>query len=146
MKSVKWLAVLCLLVALSGLHAGEGGVSVEKPWIFAVPPGAKDTAAFMVLRNAGDKPVRLIGAKSKIAGRLVPMITTRHDGKMGMKDVEFVEIPAGGRTVLAPGADHLMVYGLKAPLNDGQRVKIVLEFDSGQTLEIEAVVVRKAPK
>lgn len=143
MRKLIFMLTLALLPAAQALAAE---VKVESPWIFAVPPGAKDTAAFMSLVNTSDKPIRLTGGKTEAAERVSPMITTKTDGRMGMKDVDYIEIPAGGRVTLAPGADHLMIYGLKKPLTPGQNVPIVITLAPGGTMTINAVVSRRDPK
>ncbi len=140
---------LIFLLALALLPAAWGQVAelkVESPWVFAVPPGAKDTAAFMTLMNTGTATVRVISAKTEAAARVAPMITTKTEGRMGMKDVPYIEVPAGGRTVLAPGGDHLMIYGLKAPLKPGEKVPLVLTLEPGGTMTISAIVLRREPK
>jgi copper(I)-binding protein len=140
--------LFCLLVlaALPALGAQLPDLKVESAWVFAVPPGAKDSAAFMTFVNTGRVPIRVTGGKTEAAGRLAPMITTKEEGRMGMKDVTFIEIPAGGRVTLAPGGDHLMLYGLKNPLTVGQKIPILLTLEPGGTLAVEAVVSKKALK
>jgi len=144
---MKLLLLVSLVVGLfSSSQAGEVVLQVEKPWIFAVPPGAKDTAAFMTLVNPGTTPIRLTGGSSPAAGRVAPMITTKSDGRMGMQDVPAIEIPAGGRAVLKPGGDHLMIYDLKAPLKSGQTVQLTLTLEPGGPMIIEVPVSRLEPK
>jgi copper(I)-binding protein len=134
--------LLCALVA----HAAEPSLQVESPWVFAVPPGTKDTAAFMTLVNTGKVPVRVTGGSTDAAARLVPMVTTQADGRLGMKDVPSIAIPAGGRATLAPGGDHLMLYDLKQPLKPGGNVRIVLTLESGGTLTLNALVAKRPPR
>lgn len=146
MKTSPCLILLGILLLATSAPAAPPSVEVEKPWIFAVPPGAKDTAAFMTLVNTGKTPVRLTGGSSPTATRVAPMITTKSEGRMGMADVPYIEIPAGGRAVLKPGGDHLMIYGLKAPLKAGQTIKLTLTLDPGGSLTLEVPVSRLEPK
>jgi len=143
MRKMLFLLTLALLSAARGIAAD---LKVESPWVFAIPPGAKDTAAFMTLVNTGDKPIRLTGGKTEVADRVSPMITTKTEGRMGMKDVSYIEIPAGGKVTLAPGADHLMIYGLKKPLTPGQNVPIEVTLSPGGRVTINAIVSRREPK
>lgn len=143
MRKMLFLLTLALLSAARGIAAD---LKVESPWVFAIPPGAKDTAAFMTLVNTGDKPIRLTGGKTEVADRVSPMITTKTEGRMGMKDVSYIEIPAGGKVTLAPGADHLMIYGLKKPLTPGQNVPIEVTLSPGGKMTINAIVSRREPK
>jgi hypothetical protein len=133
-----------LLSTLAMAAAGE--VKVLAPWVFAVPPGAKDTAAFMVLENPGTKPVRVTGGHSDQAARIAPMITTKEGGRMGMKDVPYLEVPAKGRAVLVPGGDHIMIYGLKAPVRVGEEFVFTLVLASGEKISISAPVRKNPPQ
>ena len=146
MRLVKFRPALLFLASTSAVFAQETSLHVEKPWVFAVPPGAADTAAFMTLVNTGKVAVRVTGGKTEAAARVAPMATTKTEGRMGMKDVAFIEVPAGGRVTLAPGGDHLMIYGLRAPLTPGQNVPLVLTLEPGGTLMVDAVVSRRQPQ
>ena len=139
-------SVLVTVSCLSLLQGGEIPLKVEGAWIFAPPPGSKETAAFMTLVNSGTVPLRVTGGETPVAGRVTPMLTTKSDGRMGMKDTPFFEIPAGGKLVLQPGGDHLMIYELKAPLTTGEKVPFTLRVEPGGKLAIEIPALRTAPK
>jgi copper(I)-binding protein len=47
---------------------------------------------------------------------------------MKMRRLAGVAIPAGQTVALAPGAMHLMLVGLKAPLREGQSFALTLTF------------------
>lgn len=128
------------------LFAGEVPVQVEGAWILAVPPGSEETAIFMTVVNPGQKPVRVVGGSLPGADRVTPMLTTKEAGRMGMKDTPFLEIPAGGRAVLRPGGDHLMVYGLKKTLKPGKTAALTLRFESGDSMVLKVPISRTAPK
>jgi copper(I)-binding protein len=140
------LFVLLALALLPAVPGRAGDLKVDTPWIFAVPPGAKDTAAFMSFVNTGAKPIRITGGKTEIAERMAPMITTKTEGRLGMKDVSYIEVPAGGTVTLKPGGDHLMIYGLKKPLTPGQNVPIIVTLEPGGTMTVNAIVARREPK
>ena len=101
----------------------------------AVPASMTDTAAFMRLENTGNEPLRLTGASTSIAGMAMPMATTRKTVQgvevVGMKGVDFIEIPAHGERVLKPGGDHLMLMNLSSHPRPGEMVTVTLEFDPG---------------
>lgn len=152
-RLVLTLAALILLptaAPLRTVRAGDATVTVENPRVLAVPPVSGETAAFMTLVNAGDRPVRLVGGASPIAEETAPMITTREtkDGKtvLGMKTVPALEVPARGRLELRPGGDHLMLMMLKGTLKEGEQVAITLRFEQPGPAEItfQAPVVRDA--
>lgn len=145
------LLIFALLVSLalrSTLRAGDApSVTVQDARVRAVPPVAGETAAFMVIVNDGDAPVKLVGGSTPIAGMAMPMITTHeeHDGKMamGMKDVPALEIPAHGKREFKPGGDHLMLMELKSVPREGEKVKVTLRFEPGPfEVTVDALVTR----
>jgi len=112
-------------------------VSVERPWSRATPPGAKIGVGFLQLRNAGASPVRVVGASSPVARRVEMHVTTREGDVMRMRQVESLEIPAGGTFELKPGGAHLMLVDLRRPLAKGERVPLTLELEKGGALQVE---------
>ncbi len=73
----------------------------------------------------------------------------RHDGQSGskhgmmkMRQVEAIEVPTNGTVELRPLGYHVMLFDLKAPLKDGERFDLTLEFEkAGAT--VVSVDVRK---
>ena len=125
-----------VLLFSSGALAGDGlPVKVEEAWVRAVPPSLTDTAAFMRLENTGDVRLRLTGGSTAIAGMAMTMGTTRKMVQgaevLGMKAVDFIEIPPHGERVLKPGGDHLMLMNLTAHPRPGEIVEVTLEFEPG---------------
>ncbi len=129
---VSSLFFLSLIVARA-----ENPILIEKAWLRAVPPGSQASAAYMLIRNRGDAPVKLTGAKASFAEMVRPMITIRKevDGKkvIGMELVDFLEIPARGETLLEPGGDHLMFMNMTAAPAPGETVEVTLIFEPGAT-------------
>jgi copper(I)-binding protein len=116
------------LVSSGFLLAGD--LKIEDPWVRAVPPSAQATAAFMTIRNTGDKAVTITGATSPVAAEVEPMITTKQgDGVMGMDFVESFTIPAGGKRILEPGGDHLMLMKLNEVPKAGSKVPLILQTE-----------------
>lgn len=126
--------ILSVLVLSSGmLCAGE--FKIENPWIRAVPPSSKSTAAFMTIANNSDKPLTVTGGSSPVAGEIKPMITTKSkvNGQevMGMEFVDSFTVDAGKKRILEPGADHIMLMKLKEVPKAGTLVPLTLEIESG---------------
>lgn len=151
-RSLQLLAVLAAsLLPLAAMRAADPlPLKVENVRVAAVPPVATETAAFMVLVNDGDQPVRLVGGSCPVAGETVPMITTREtrEGKMvmGMATVPALEVPAHGRLELKPGGDHLMLMELRRVPREGEQVVLTLRFEgvaagSPSEMTVQAPVV-----
>ena len=106
----------------------------------AMPPGQPTAAAYATLRNDGDAPERVIGASSPLAKTVEIHESSQVDGMWRMRRLPALELPPGGQVQLSPGGVHLMLFGLAAPLREGDRVPLQLQLDSGETLDIEIEV------
>jgi copper(I)-binding protein len=130
---------MAVMVAATGLLAA-GDLKFEDPWIRAVPPSSKATAAFMTIINKTDQPVTISGGSSPLADEVKPMITTKSqvDGRevMGMEFVESFRVAAGKKRVLEPGGDHIMLMKLKSVPHVGSRVALTLQIESGGKKEV----------
>jgi hypothetical protein len=128
-------------------HAGHGGMAnsfavgdlvVEAPW--ARESVTRTGAAYMTLRNAGDQPDRLIGVSSDVAETVQLHSSVTQDGVMQMREVETVEVPAHGEAVLGPGGLHLMLVGLKGPLEEGKSFSLTLEFENAGKVQVMTTI------
>jgi copper(I)-binding protein len=62
------------------------------------------------------------------------------DGVMKMRKLEKLGIPAGGSALLKPSGDHIMLFGLKAPLKEGDLLPITLVFEKAGEVKIDATI------
>ena len=131
------LAGGAVLTVAGAARAAE--MAVEQPWTRAAMQGGVG-GAFMVLKNAGGAPDRLVSATSPVATS-VELHTTLRDGEvMRMRPVSSIEVPAQGSVALAPGGLHVMLLGLQQPLTEGTRVPITLKFERAGQVTVEAEV------
>lgn len=115
-------------------------VEAEGGFVRLLPPGTPNTAAFMTLRNDGDTPVRLVAGASSAVGH-VELHTHRHEnGMMRMRQIEAITVPAKGSVQLQPGGLHVMLFDLRAPLQEGESFPLTLTFDDGQQLSLSLPV------
>ena len=133
-------ATLALGSLLFAATATAATVTADDPYVREVPPGSPATAAFMTLHNSSDSAVRLISADNSIAEHTELHNHVDVDGVMQMRQIETIEVPAGGSATLAPGGLHLMLIGLQNPVSEGDQVGVSLNFDNGETLELDAPV------
>lgn len=135
---------LLALVLTSGL-ALAGELKITDPWIRAVPPGSKATAAFMTLSNSGDDKVEITGGVTPCAREVKPMITTKQtvNGQevMGMEFVTSFSVEPGKKRVLEPGGDHIMLMKLKSVPKVGESVPLTLYFETGGRKETRTLLV-----
>ncbi|WP_201738514.1 copper chaperone PCu(A)C [Thermus thermamylovorans] len=109
-------------------------------WVRLVPPVVRDTAAYLTLENRGRAPLRLVGGETPVAERVsIHQEHREHRGGhvvLGMRPLPHLDIPPGGRVEFRPGRYHLMLEGLRRPLQAGERVEIVLKFQDGTRLRV----------
>jgi periplasmic copper chaperone A len=157
-------AILCCLVALLAplghaataatlirvadqsmhAHGGDGksftvgDLVVENPWAreSVTPTGA----AYLTVRNQGDAADRLVGIATSVADRAELHSSVMQDGVMRMRPVEAVEVPAHGEAVLAPGGLHVMLIGLKGPLEEGGSFALTLSFEHAGEVEVVTTI------
>lgn len=118
--------------ALAKVEAVDGYVRL-------LPPGSPNTAAFMVLKNDADQPVKLVAAASAAAGRAELHTHLHENGVMKMRQVENIEIPAKGEAVLKPGSLHIMLFEV-GTLSEQTPFPLTLTMDDGQKLDLSLPV------
>lgn len=115
-------------------------VTIEDAWVKAADDGM--SAAFGILHNSGEDDIAIVEVSTEVATSLEMHETVENEsGELIMRAVEsgFV-IPARGALTLEPGADHLMLMGLTAPLHAGDEISITLTFADQTTQEFSAPV------
>lgn len=135
---------LMLLLASAGVAAAHEfsarGVSVLHPWARATPGGATVGAAYLEIKAAKGVSDRLLGAKSPVASRAEIHTHITEGDVMRMRRVESLPLAAGQSHVLAPAGDHVMLFDLKRPLQEGELIKLTLIFEKAGEIEVEATV------
>lgn len=139
------LAAIVVLAPLAAVAEGPAAVKVTGAYARAVPPGQPNSAAFMTLTNGSAEPRALVSASSPVAGTVELHTHSLVDGMMQMRKIERIEVPAGKTVELAPGGLHVMLIGLKQPLDPGSKVDLTLSFDDGSKAQVEAAVRTVAP-
>ena len=146
-----WLFVLWFLLPSAPVLFADDqvAVTVQRPWMRAVPNVMDTTAVYMVLVNSGSAPAQLVGGSTVIADSVAPMITTKEGEGLkqvvGMKGVDALEIPAHGTLVLEPNGNHLMVMGLKEHPKEGAQVDFTIKLEPGDHEIHLKVPVQKKP-
>jgi len=116
------------------------GVIAEHAWVRMPPPVADTAAAYMTLRNRGDKDVAIIRVSSDVSARSEIHKVRKQGAMIRMSAIKNMTIPAHGSVTLEPGGLHLMLTGLKQELKQGQSVNLVLHFTDGSTIRAVALV------
>jgi periplasmic copper chaperone A len=128
--------VLFLGLGIAGAQS-SASISVEKPFSRATPGGSKVGAGYMTIINKGNAADRLVSASSPAAGKVEIHEMTMQDGVMKMRELAGgFPIEAGKSASLAPHGTHLMLMDLKAPLKEGDKVPVTLNFEKAGKIEV----------
>ena len=133
--------LLCFLLA-GCAPAASPALSIENAW--GRPSMDVPTAGgiFMLIKNSGAAPDKLLSAKSPACGAVeVHETVMKADGSMGMNLVDKpVEIPSAGQVELKSGSLHIMCMMKKDELfKPGAMIDLTLAFEkSGEkTVSVE---------
>jgi copper(I)-binding protein len=130
---------LLLLLAACGAAATGSEIVVSDARV-PVPAGANG-AGYLTLANDGDADDRLVGASTDIAEAVELHESSMEGGSMSMRQLEGIDVPAGGAAVLEPGGLHLMLVGVTDELTVGDAVELTLEFAEAGEQTVRAEVV-----
>lgn len=136
-------ALLCslLLSATAAADTAPSQLDIDNAIARPTPPSATNAGAYADISVSGDA-VTLISAHSP-ASNVVELHTMRmEDDTMVMRQVKQIEIAPDNPLTMRPGGGyHLMLIGLEAPLTEGQKLPITLEFNTREDIEVEFEVV-----
>ena len=99
-------------------------------------------AAFMTITSRGAAD-RLVAFSSPACTRPELHTHINDNGVMRMRQVEAIDVPAGGTVELKPGGLHLMMIDLTRQLVEGETVEVTLVFESAG--EVSVTLPIKAP-
>ena len=134
-RKLTLMSIVCLAMAACAAtaHAEDvkvGDLVISQAWSRATPSGAKTGGGYVTIENRGSAPDRLIGGMADVAGKVQVHEMSMDNGVMKMRPVDNGLAIDPGKTVkLAPGGYHLMMMDLKAPLKQGDKVPVTLEFE-----------------
>ncbi len=115
-----------------------GAIVIDHPWARATPGGATVGGGYVVLKNTGATPDRLLSAASPVAGRVEIHEMAMTNGVMTMRPLpDGLAIPGGATVALKPGSYHIMLMQLKQPLKEGEMVDGTLTFEKAGTVPVQ---------
>lgn len=141
-EEVELLAIYLesLMAEGTGDNAPLQDILVSDAWIRMMPPSRPNSAAYMVIENKTQKDMVIKSVTSAEIERIEMHKMERADGRMTMRLADEIRIPASGKTELKPGGLHLMLFGLQKPLEKGASIPLILHFEDGTGLEVNAVI------
>ncbi len=144
------LAAVCLATAgasaiapMAATAGAAAAITVENPHARPSLGAAKNSAAYMVIRNSGPAD-KLLAAEGSVARRieLHTHLRKQVDGKvvMQMRQVPHIPLPEKGEVRLQQGGLHIMLMGLNKKLRPGDSFRLRLVFEKNAPLEITVPV------
>ncbi|MEN3539416.1 copper chaperone PCu(A)C [Microbispora sp. ZYX-F-249] len=113
-------------------------LSIADPWVKTARSGM--SAAFGTLVNTSREAVTVVGASTPVSPSVELHEVAGDAGATTMRRKQggFV-IPAGGRHVLRPGGDHIMLMDVRTAVEPGAEVPFTLTLKDGRTVSFTAV-------
>lgn len=134
--------ILAAALAVAALPAAAqtyalGDLRIENPWTRATAAPGAAGGGYLVIRNTGATPDRLIRAETP-AARVTELHTmSMENNVMRMRPVENIPVPPGGEVRLAPGGLHVMFIDTTRRFEQQARIPVRLVFERAGTIEVE---------
>ena len=147
MQTSRWLIPLALAAAAALAQAHDytfGALHIAHPWARATAQGQRIGGAYLAIDNHGTAD-RLLSVRGEVADALQLHSMALKDNVMHMREVDAIDVPAGGKVTLEPGGLHIMLVGLKAPLAAGSSFPLTLKFEKAGEVRVEVKVESGMP-
>ena len=135
---------LMLLGLLAGCApAGKPEISIEGQWGRPSPSMPTTGAFYMLIKNSGDAPDKLLSGSSPACGSVeLHEMVMKEDGTMGMNLLENpIEIPAKSQVELKVGGLHAMCIMKKDDqFTVGAKVDLTLKFEKAGEKTVTAEI------
>jgi copper(I)-binding protein len=138
-RSLAIVIVLATLLAAPtrAQEVKAGDLVITQAWSRATPGGAKIAGGYLTIENKGTAVDRLVGGSGDVAGKIEVHEMAMNNGVMTMRPLDKGLAIEPGQTVkLAPGGYHLMMFDLKEPLKQGDKVPVTLEFEKAGKVKL----------
>lgn len=128
------------ILAIAAVGAAAGEIEVREAFSRASIGQATSGVVYLELVNHASTPDRLTSVSTPVAARTDLHMTERDGDIVRMRRRETLPIPPGETMAFSPGGAHIMLSGLKAPLREGDRFHLTLEFEGAGEVTIEVPV------
>ncbi len=128
---VMWAVTALPLMALEFQHG----------FVRGLPPTQTTTAAFFRVVNSSDEAWTITAVYSEAAATVEIHEHVHEGGMMRMQQRASLTVPPASELEFKPGGLHLMLMGLKRPLQEGEEVTLCFENDRGDVVSVALPVV-----
>src|SRR4030065_305935 len=119
---LKILIALMLGFVAQSASADGVDIQIQDPWVQAAPPNVKVLAAYLEIKNNGDKPRILTNISSPAFAQVGIHRSVMHENMAHMEHLKELTIPPHASVTLKPGGLHFMLMDAKKPLRVGDSV------------------------
>ncbi len=144
-KTIFGVFIFSLVFSLfSARAAGQSSadmVDVVTPYARASLPGVSMGAAFMALKNNSGERRYLVSAESPAAAATEIHGHVMADGIIKMRKTTGIDLDASHTRLLQPGGFHIMLIGLKQPLQQGESFPLELIYRDGSRDKVTVLVI-----
>lgn len=134
--------IFALIASITLASTALAQTAVTAPWVRATVPRQTASGAFMQLRSPD--AAKLVAVSSPVANSVQLHKMEMTGQTMKMREVDSIELPPGQTINLASGGLHIMLFGLKHQLKEGESVplSLVIERKAGkrETIAVNAPV------
>ncbi|MCF3630441.1 copper chaperone PCu(A)C [Thalassospiraceae bacterium LMO-SO8] len=121
----------------------QHGITVTGAWARPTIAKMRISAAYFQAAIAGGED-KLIAAKTANAEKAELHRHVMENGVAKMRPVDSVAVAPGQPAVFQPGGYHVMIMGLKGPLNEGDSFPLTLTFEKAGNVTVNVMVMKKA--
>lgn len=142
--------MLALGMAPAQAHDGKDHGAMAQSAITVTGAWARPTIAKMRISAAYFQAAitqgedKLIAAKTPNTEKAELHQHIMENGVAKMRPVDSVAIAPGQPVVFQPGGYHIMLMGLKGPLNEGDSFPLTLTFEKAGDVTVNVMVMKKA--
>jgi len=129
--NIRWLCGMAALLAQVTFAQDYtlGDLKISHPWARATGKVAHHGAIYLKIENKGNVEDVLLSASNPKLAESIELNDHIHEkGMMRMKVVPSIPLPAHMATLLKPHGYHVMLMGLKQPLQEGDNIPLTLKF------------------
>jgi copper(I)-binding protein len=135
------LSLLAFLLLASCGKPANPDIKVSDAWARATAAGQTSAAVYATIDNKSGTGDRLLSVATDRASMAMIHEGGMENGVARMRMVNSLEVPAGAQARLAPGGNHIMLEGLKAPLAAGGTFQLTMRFERSGNIAVPVSVV-----
>jgi hypothetical protein len=140
---LRWLLACTLCLTGLGCKPGAtdeyqaGALHVKHPYARATVQNQANGAAYVSIENQGSTSDRLLGISTGAAQEAAVHSTTLQGNVMRMRPLDNLTLQPAQTLVMKPGEGaHIMLIGLKQPLQVGTQFPLTLRFEKAGPLTL----------